>query len=84
MDTRDEEEGGMDGESNMETMCFYDRISKLTSREGIDLPKATEIITAESKIKIQVYKTLLLPSLTHSSTQGTGMFGYMACAINFG
>ena len=42
MDTRDEEEGGMDGESNMETMCFYDRISKLTSREGIDLPKATE------------------------------------------
>ena len=42
VDTRDEEEGGMDGESNMETMCFYDRISKLTSREGIDLPKATE------------------------------------------
>ena len=42
VDTGGEEEGGMDGESNMETMCFYDRISKLTSREGIDLPKATE------------------------------------------
>lgn len=38
----EEGEGGMDGESNMETMCFYDRISKLTSHEGIDLPKATE------------------------------------------
>ena len=32
----------MNGESNMETMCFYDRISKLTSPEGIDLPKVTE------------------------------------------
>ena len=39
---RGEEEGGMNGESNMETMCFYDRISKLTSPEGIDLPKVTE------------------------------------------
>ena len=42
VDTGGEEEGGMDGESNMETMCFHDRISKWTSCEGIDLPKATE------------------------------------------
>ena len=42
MDTGGEEEGGMDGESNMETMCFYDIISKWASCGGIDLPKATE------------------------------------------
>lgn len=41
MDTGGEEKGGMDGESNMEQRAFM-IISKWTSCEGIDLPKATE------------------------------------------